>query len=45
MKRIKNSNMVLTLNGQQQPLNMQLQNAMFYPNSCLTATFKSQIQI
>ena len=37
--------MVLTLNGQQQPIQPMLQSAMFYPNSCLTATFKSQIQI
>ena len=33
------------VNGQPQPIQPMVQNAMFYPNSCLTATFKSQIQI
>ena len=45
MKRINNSNMALTFNGQPQPIQPMVQSAMFYPNSCLTATFKSQIQI
>ena len=35
MKRIKNSNMALTLNGQPQPIQPMVQNAMFYPNTYL----------
>ena len=35
MKRIKNSNMVLTLNGQ--PIQPMVQSAMFYPNTYLNS--------
>ena len=33
MKRIKNSDMAQTLNGQPQPIQPMVQNAMFYPNT------------
>ncbi len=38
MKRIKNSNMVLTLNGQPQPIHPMVQSAMFYPNTYINFT-------
>ena len=34
--------MAQTLNAHPQPIQPMVQNAMFYPNSCLTATFKLQ---
>ncbi len=38
MKRIKNSNMVLTLNGHPQPIQPMVQSAMFYPNTYINFT-------
>ncbi|MBP5413129.1 MAG: RHS repeat-associated core domain-containing protein [Bacteroidales bacterium] len=38
MKRIKNSNMVLMLNGQPQPIQPMVQSAMFYPNTYINFT-------
>ncbi|MBO4739384.1 MAG: RHS repeat-associated core domain-containing protein [Bacteroidales bacterium] len=38
MKRIKNSDMALTLNGQPQPIQPMVQNAMFYPNTYINFT-------
>ena len=38
MKRIKNSNMALTLNGLPQPIQPMVQSAMFYPNTYINFT-------
>lgn len=38
MKRIKNSNMAKTLNGQPQPIQPMVQSAMFYPNTYINFT-------